>query len=210
MTEKSQFSQVLGIVVTIAKAFLFRKWVVFIIIGAALLAGALAYSVSRTNKWKGNSERLMENLSNIDKANKVLTLNVKEWKSLSGEYKNRADSAIRAEKLRTRQVEQVTLIKTEYRDTGSVKIVYRDAVQQPDGRFTVPVSYDSVCWGFKGKITSIDPAPVFDLTERRSSNSTSLIVTRPKYFLFIRIKKAEYRLKTDCGEGNFTKIDFVK
>jgi hypothetical protein len=43
MTEKSQFSQVLGIVVTIAKAFLFRKWVVFIIIGAALLAGALAF-----------------------------------------------------------------------------------------------------------------------------------------------------------------------
>jgi hypothetical protein len=215
MTEKSQFSQVLGIVVTVAKAFLFRKWVVFIILGAALLAGALAYSVSRTNKWKDNSERLTENFQNIEKENKVLTFTASEWRKISGDYKNRADSAIKASKLKQRQVQEIIMVESGYLDTNrvmakmSVPVVRKkDSIPLLKPVMNIPVSYGDSCWGFEGEVVTNDPETKVYILKRTFHNSFELIVAKPKYFLFIRIKKAEYKFKTDCGSGEFTSIKF--
>jgi hypothetical protein len=216
MTEKSQFSKILAIAVKIVGAFLFRKWVVYIIIGAALLAGALAYSISRTNHWKGNNERLTENFQNVTKENKVLAFTASEWRKLSGEYKDKADSAIKVSKLKQRQVQEITMVESLYSNSNKVEAKMGVPERKPQTIpllkpvMSIPFAQGDSCWGVEGEVVTNDPETKVYILKRTFNNSFELIVTKPRYFLFIRTKKAEYRLRTDCGISKFTKIDFVK
>lgn len=191
----------------IALKFLLKNIKTELLILAVL---ALLFFANGYYTVKKDRDRVSENYTNINRENAVLNLTVDEYKKTATRDKEKLDSVLKANKLRPKQIVSATITNTIYKDTGSVKIVYRDVLKQPDGSFTIPVSFVNQCWGFKGEILSKDQASTFNLLERTAKNSSQLIVVKAKYFLFIRLKKSEYKLFTDCGEGKFTDIKFVK
>jgi len=118
---------------------------------------------------------------------------------------------LHANKIALNKVKTVTVINTEYRDTGSVKIVYRDPILKPDKSYSIPVSYSEMCWGMSGQILTTDPKSKLQIDVRTASNSAQLLVTRKRFLGFLWWKRGEtYKLYSDCGESDFTKINFIK
>ena len=180
--------------------------IVFII---ALLI-ALTFSVKTCSIKTKENKRLNENFEQLQKNNHVLNLNLSEFKALSGKDKEKIESLLSELKLKPKQVKEVTVVNTVYRDTGSTKIIYKEVVKQLDGSYKIPVNYDSLCWGFKGEIQSKDSLSKFYVLEKSANNSIQLIVTKPKKFLFWTVKKEQFKAFSKCGEINFTNIKFVK
>lgn len=179
---------------------------------AVLLAIALTFSVKSCKDNKKEALRQEINMLTVTLNNRQLTLKVGEYKHLEGEFKDKLDSVAKANDIKIKQIQQATIIKTVYKDTGSVKIAYRDVISKPDGSFTIPVSYDSQCWGMTGTILTKDALSLFAITEKRANNDIQLVITRDKYFLgFLwRTKKGSYRAFSDCGKVDFTDIKFIK
>jgi hypothetical protein len=217
--DKSKFSEGVSIVTKILISLLIGKWKFYLIGVSILLMGALIYSINRISYWKKDSERQFQNFQNVNEENKTLSFTVKEWKSLTGQYKNRTDSLFKAEKLKSRQIQEITNIRSTYLDTNRIAaklgnpVIVRntDSIKLLMPLLRIPAAVGDGCWGMEGEIETIDPNAKFFILKRSFNNTFDLIVIKPKYFLFfIRVKKTEYRIKTECGESTFTRIDFIK
>jgi hypothetical protein len=183
------------------------KWIV-----SVLIVGLLIYFISRSHNLKDDNNRQAGNVRTIRDSVQILNLKVGEYKNLQFKDKSIIDSLFKASNLKPRNVEKVTIINTVFKDTGSVKVVYRDVIKQPDNSFKIPVSFSSLCWSMRGAILSRDSLSRLDILERSANNSASLIVTKQRRFLWILwvTHKAEYKLNSECGKTSITDITFVK
>ena len=120
------------------------------------------------------------------------------------------DSVLKANKIKENEVKYATIIKTVYRDTGSVKIQYKEPVKVKGELFSIPVSYDSGCWGFKGEIRSMDKFTKLNITEKTANNNVQALITRKRVlgFLWWNTKKEKLQVFSDCGESNVTQINY--
>ena len=184
------------------------------LIGAiVLLLTGLSLVLHRNSILKKDRDRQTENIANITKENeRQLVLKLEDYKALNAKWKTTLDSTLKANDIALKHVKGATIIITQYKDTGSTKIIYKDVIKLPDGSFKIPVGFDSQCWGFKGEILSKDQSSSLKINEKTANNSIQLVVTKDKYFLgFLwKTRNAEYKAFSDCGKVDFTKIDFVK
>lgn len=178
-----------------------------------LLICALLYFVDVTIKQKQENRRVSENFTQVQQTNQVLNVTLDEYRNLNLKTKLKLDSVMAANKIKPKSVKSATIIQTVYRDTGSVKIVYKTAEKQPNSPiYTIPFSSSTSCWGVKGEIKSVDPKATVNILERTAKNEAHLIVTRDRFLGFLwYIRKGEnYKGFNDCGEMNFTQINIVK
>lgn len=164
------------------------------------------------NKSKVEAKRQTENVQNLTKQyNQELTLTRAEFKKAETEWKTKVDSLLEANKIVLKKVKEITLIEVQYKDTGSVKIIYKDIAVNPDKTFIIPISYSDKCWGMEGRILTLDKNSKLEIDTRTANNSAQLLVTRKRFLGFLWWKKeTDFKAYTDCGEITFTKIDFVK
>lgn len=184
---------------------------ILLIIIAALSISVLVLGYLN-KKNRDEKKRQTANVENLIKAkNQELQLTRDEFSKSEAQWKLKVDSLLKAEKIALKKVKVVTIVNTQYRDTGSVKIIYKDPVQKPDKSYSIPVSYSDKCWGMAGQILTIDPNAKLQVDKRTTSNSSQLLVTRSRFLGFLWWKKGEsFKAYTDCGEVNFTKIIFTK
>lgn len=161
---------------------------------------------------KADRDRQKSNMENITAEHaRVLEMKKGEYNKLNTDWKTKLDSTLKANDINLKNVKQATVIKIQYRDTGSVKIQYKEAAKQTDGSYKIPVSYNSHCWGMEGQILTRDSLATFDIFERKSYNSAQLVVTRKRFLGFLwHTKKETFRAFSDCGEIDLTRIDFIK
>jgi coenzyme F420-reducing hydrogenase alpha subunit len=166
--------------------------------------------VNKLNKEQ--ADRQTANVENLTKAHEQeLTLTHAEFEKADVWWKYKIDSLTKANKIKPKQVKSATIIRTEYKDTGSVKIVYKTPIGEPKKGYVIPVSYADSCWGMKGTILSTDPNSKLNIAERTAVNSAQLLVTQKRFLGFLwRKKKQTFKAYTDCGEIDFTKIEFTK
>ena len=189
------------------------KNIKLVLIGIGLLLiVALVYFVNQNKKLRSDRNRIENNFTNLSKDNVDLRVTVDEFKTLKTKDAQKIDSLLKVANLKPKFIQGATVINTVYRDTGSTKVIYKDMVKLPDGSFKVPFNFDSQCWGIKAEILSKDQSSTLNILERKASNSAQLIVTKNKYFLgFLwRTRKADFKAYSDCGNINFTKIEFIK
>lgn len=182
---------------------------IIVIIVLLIISSGLGYlyrqSLSEVRRQTSNVENL------VKKHNQVLSLTRQEWKSSDAAWKKKIDSLLNAEKIALKKVKAATVVCVQYRDTGSVKIVYKDPVLKPDQSYSIPVSYFESCWGMAGQIMTQDPNAKLQIDVRKADNSIQLLVTRSRFLGFLWWKKKEdIKGYSDCGEVGFTKIQFVK
>ena len=187
------------------------KLVLWLIVACLGLVSAVGYLYNYNVSLKQDNKRQSENFKQLNSENKVLNLTIEEYNKLQGKDKNTIDSLLKVIDEKSKHVKEVTIFRTEYKDTGSTKIIYKTAQKQPNSAsFVIPIEVNESCWGMKGKITSLDPNTKLDITEKTANNSAQLVVIKKKKFLFWTIKKEQYRGFSDCGEMNFTQINFMK
>lgn len=186
---------------------------VFLIGIILLLVTGLSLVLHRNSILKKDRNRQTENLANITKENeRQLVLKLSDYRALNTKWKTTLDSTLKANDIALKHVKGATIIITQYKDTGSTKIIYKDAVKLPDGSYRIAAGFNSECWGFKGEILTNDPKSTVKITEKAANNSIQLVVTKNKYFLgFLwRTHKEGFNASSDCGKIDITKIDFVK
>lgn len=173
--------------------------------------GVLGYLYNESRKEVKRQTANVENLVKV--RNQNLTLTREEFKRSETKWKFKVDSLLKAEKIALNKVKEITLINTVYRDTGSVKIIYKEPVLKPDKSYSIPISTpdENLCWGMKGQILTTDPNAKLQIDLRRANNSSQLLILRSRFLGFLWWKKTgKYKLNSDCGESDFTKITFVK
>ena len=185
------------------------KILLIVIVVLLIVSGVFGYLYKKN---RSEAKRQTANVENLIKAkNQELQLTRDEFSRSEAQWKVKIDSLLKSEKIALKKVKVVTIINTQYRDTGSVKIVYKDPIQKPDKSYSIPVSYSDKCWGMAGQILTIDPNAKLLIDKRTTSNSSQLLVTRSRFLGFLWWKKGEsFKAYTDCGEVNFTKIIFTK
>ena len=161
---------------------------------------------------KHEAKRQSENVANLTKEkNQILKITRSEFERSETKWKQKIDSVIKAEGIKLSQIKAATVLETVYRDTGGVKVVYKDPILLPDKEYSIPVTYYTKCWGMVGTITTIDKNAKLDIVERTASNSVQLLITRKRALGFLWWKKGEqYKGYSDCGEVEFTSVTFVK
>lgn len=153
-----------------------------------------------------NKLRIEENFTQIQSDNQLLNLKYSEAEKY---HNDKLDSVIKANKIRPKEVISATIIRTEYKDTGSVKIVYKEPFIAPDTRYIIPISYDNGCWGMKGEIISTDAEAKLDIRERTSDNNVQALITRKRVIGFLWWKKKiDLQVFRDCGKANVTQINY--
>lgn len=162
------------------------------------------------NRKKGREiQRQTTNFAQLQEDHiKHITITKKEFEILNTTFKRKLDQVIHANDLKLRQIRTSTIINTVFRDTGSIKIVYRDAIKINDSSYKIPLSIDKSCWQLKGNILSGDQKSTFEVEEMTSTNSIQLIVSEKRRWLFW--KKQTFYAFSDCGNVDIVKIDFVK
>lgn len=190
-----------------------KNFNIYLIGTVVSLALGLGFTGNKLIKTLTEIDRGKANLANIT-AEKIrdLVLNKKEYNKLNTTWKWKLDSVLNANEIELKRVKGTVIVRTIYRDTGSVKIVYRDVIRMPDNSFKIPVSFDNQCWSMKGEIRSFDANSTLDIHERGSRNSVQKIEIKPRRLLgFLWITKGgEVKAYSDCGEVDVTKIEFVK
>ena len=161
---------------------------------------------------KDEAHRQTANVENLVKLhNQELILTRNEFSHVEAKWKAKVDSLVKALHLKINNVKTVTIINTEYRDTGSVIVVMKEPVLKPDKTFSVPFTYKDKCWGVAGQILTTDKNSKVRIDTKTFDNSSQLLVTRKRFLGFLWWKKDEvFKAYTDCGEITFTKITFVK
>ena len=174
-----------------------------------IILGVLGYLYRKANR---EAKRQTANVENLIKAkNQELTLTREEYRLSETKWKEKIDSLLKQEKIALKKVKVVTIVNTQYVDTGSVKVIYKDPVLKPDKSYSIPVSYSDKCWGMAGQILTTDENARLQIDKRTTTNSSQLLVTRSRFLGFLWWKKGEsFKAYTDCGEVNFTKIIFTK
>lgn len=159
-------------------------------------------------KEKADRKRMTENFEQLQNDNQLLNLTYSKKEQY---FNEKLDSVLKANKIKPKQVITATLIKTEYIDTGGVKIVYREPEKQIDSRYNIEVSYSDVCWGMEGVITSTDPETKLEITQRTANNNVQAVIIRKRFLGFLWWKKnQELKVFSDCGEANVTQINYSK
>ena len=160
---------------------------------------------------KDDRNRIATNFEQVNKENSVLNLKAGELAKLNTEVSHKLDSVMKANKIKPKQLVSATIIKTEYKDTGSVKIVYKEPIALSDSTYRIELSYKDSCWGMKGVVLTKDKNTSFVLVERSAINNVQLIVTKKRFlgFLWVQPKKQRYRIFSDCGQANYTLINII-
>lgn len=163
-------------------------------------------------KARAEAKRQTSNVENlVKKQNQVLALTHGEWEKSETVWRYKVDSLLEVIKVNANKVKVVTIINTQYQDTGSVIILGKEPISKPDKSYSIPVSYSDKCWGMAGQILTTDPRSRLQIDKRTATNSSQLLVLRSRFLGFLWWKKGEdYRLYSDCGESDFTKISFIK
>lgn len=185
------------------------KILLIVVTVLVMVSGVLLY-LYKKNLYEAKRQTVnVENL--VKKHNQELILTREEYQQAENSWKLKIDSLLKANKIALNKVKVVTVVNTEYRDTGSVKVVYKEPVQKPDKSYSIPVSYNEPCWGIAGQILTTDKMAKLQIDLRRADNSIQLLVTRKRFLGFLWWRKEEkFKAYSDCGEVNFTKITFVK
>jgi len=159
---------------------------------------------------KAEKNRIESNLNQVTNDNAILNVKNGELSNINTEMTAKYDSVLKANKIKENEVKYATIIKTVYRDTGSVKIMYKEPVKIKGELFAIPVSYDSGCWGFKGEIQSMDKYTKLNITEKTANNNVQALITRKRVlgFLWWNNKKEKLQVFSDCGEANVTQINY--
>jgi hypothetical protein len=184
----------------------------YLIIAVVILTLSLIGTGKYCLEVIADRNRIEGNFEQIGKQNSVLNLKVGELGKLNTEASHKLDSVMKANKIKPKQLVSATITKIQYKDTGSVKIVYKTPVMALDSTYTIGVSYSDSCWSMKGSLLSKDPKTTFVLVERTASNNVQLLVTQKRFlgFLWVQPKKQKHRIFSDCGEVEFTQINMVK
>lgn len=182
-----------------------------ILIGIVLILLSVGGFVTKLYfDMKADRDRIESNLNQVTNDNAILNVKNGELSNIATEATAKYDSVLKANKIKENEVKYATIIKTVYRDTGSVKIVYKEPVKVKGELFSIPVSYDSGCWGFKGEIRSMDKYTKLNITERTADNNVQALITRKRVlgFLWWNTKKEKLQVFRDCGEANVTQINY--
>jgi len=179
------------------------------IVALSILVSVLGYlykeSLAEAKRQTSNVENL------VKKQNQVLALTHGEWQKSETVWRYKVDSLLKVIKVNANKVKVVTIINTQYRDTGSVIILGKEPILKPDKSYSIPVSYSDKCWGMAGQILTTDPKSRLQIDKRTAANSSQLLVLRSRFLGFLWWKKGEdYKIYSDCGESDFTKISFIK
>lgn len=185
------------------------KIVIGTIVILVCICSALGYFLKKTLAENKRQSHNFENLVKLH--NQELVLTREEFKLSETSWRLKIDSLLKANKILLNKVKTITIVSTVYKDTGSVIILSKEPIQKPDKSYSIPVIYTSKCWGLSGQILTVDKDAKFRLDEKRANNNYQLLVTRKRFLGFLWWTKDErFRLFSDCGEGTFTKISFVK
>lgn len=182
-----------------------------ILIGIVLILISVGSFVTKLYfDMKADRDRIESNLNQVTNDNAILNVKNGELSNIATEATEKYDSVLKANKIKENEVKYATIIKTVYRDTGSVKIVYKEPVKVKGELFSIPVSYDSGCWGFKGEIRSMDKFTKLNITEKTANNNVQALITRKRVlgFLWWNTKKEKLQVFSDCGEANVTQINY--
>jgi len=197
-----------------AYSFVTSKLTLILIGVIVVLIALMAVDKATIKSVKADRDRETLNVQNLtkDRDNSVVKLNLtkEQFEKSNTDWKHHTDSLIKANDIKLRQIKSTVIYKTEYKDTGSVKIVYKTISAKPDGSYVIPVSYDSNCWGFSGQILSKDYASKLNILERRSSNTAQILRTEKRFLGFLWITKREERVFNECGTIQITDITIVK
>lgn len=139
----------------------------------------------------------------------ALTLSRYEYSQLETRMTEKLNQALKKSNIKLKEVVSATQIENNYIDTSKVKAVKKEP-EIKDNSYIIPVSWDDGCWGMTGEIITSDKLADLSILNRKFSNLIHLVVTREKRFLFIRLKKAEYKVLSDCGDPVLTSIKFTK
>lgn len=187
-----------------------KNWKLALIVVLALLL----FLFYRNNKaLKIDNLRISTNFSQITQENsRILNLKRSELDQINAKWKTAFDSIREVHRIALKSVKSATIIQTQYKDTGSTKIVYKTVKKLPDSSYKIPVESESDCWGMKGYIQSKDPNSKFTVTEKTSNNKVQALITRKRLwgFLWYRNKYEKLRVFSDCGESDVTQINFDK
>jgi hypothetical protein len=177
-----------------------------IIVMVAVIAGLF----SRNDYLSHDRARVTTNFEQVTQDNSILTLKNGEISHVNMRWATKYDSLLKVAKIKPKSVKQATIIQTVYRDTGSVKVVYREPILQPNNSYIIPLSVDGGCWGVSGQILTSDPNSKLEITERRFSNDVQALIIRRKRFLFWTIRKESIKVFSECGEANVTQVNFER
>lgn len=117
----------------------------------------------------------------------------------------KVDSLLKVAAVKPRQAKEVVISSVEYRDSCQVQAVAGPVKKIPSGRFEIPVSYNSKCWGLHGYINSTDSTSRLNITERAATSEAGLIVSNYRRWFLGKLYH-KYAIVTDCGEITVTKI----
>ena len=181
----------------------------------AILAVLLVSCVVLLNLMLSERQKRIRQDENVKQLlqdkDQTLNLTTSEFEKTETAWRHKLDSVINDRDIKLRSIKQAIITRVVYRDTGTVKIVYKDPIKQADQSYKVPINYYSGCWGIKGDILTVDKAAKLNITERTANNSAQLIVTRKLFLGFLwPTKQEQFKAFADCGEISFTKINFVK
>lgn len=183
------------------------------VIVVLLIIGGVTFKAWQKEKAEAKRQASnVENLTrNLDQVNMELDLKRGEYEKMDTWWKRYLDSVNQKHEIALKEVKSATIIDIQYKDTGSVKIVYLPPKKVDAYTYMVPVSYRDSCWGMDGYILSQDSTSTFELTERTARNKAALEVTRKRFLGFLWwTRKTRFQAFTDCGEIEFVKIDFKK
>lgn len=184
------------------------KILISIIIGLLMVLAVMSYF---NRLYKSEMKRQTQNTENLLKEkDQELVLTRGELSKANTVYKHKIDSLTEANDLNLKRIKQITLLHITYKDTADPIILYNEPILKPDNSYTIPISVDEKCWGMKGRLLTMDKNTKLAIDERSSINDVQLVVLRSRFlgFLWWR-KKTEFKGFSDCGQVNFTKIDFI-
>ena len=139
----------------------------------------------------------------------ALTLSRYEYSQLETRMTEKLNQALKKSNIKLKEVVSATQIENNYNDTSKVKAVKKEP-EIKDNSYIIPVSWNDGCWGMTGEIITTDKLAELSILNRKFSNLIHLVVTKEKKFLFIRLKKAEYKVISDCGDPVLTSVKFTK
>jgi hypothetical protein len=195
----------------IAWKFILKNWKLSLIIVMALL---LFWFWKSNKALKIDNARVSENFSQVTQENsRILNLNRSELKNINAKWKTSFDSIREVHRIALKSVKSATIIQTQYKDTGSTKIVYKPLIKLPDSSYKISVeSEQNECWSMKGFISSKDPESKLTVTEKTANNKVQALITRKRFLGFLWYKKNSEKLQVfgNCGELDVTQLNFSK
>ena len=169
----------------------------------------MTYFWNRSIRLNADRDRISHNFVEIqNKGNSDLVLTKSELKNAiksKTELGIKIDSLLKVAKIKPRQAEEVVIASIQYRDSCQVQAIAEPIKPLPSGRFEIPVTFNSKCWGLHGKIETADSTSHFFITERSTSIEADLIDSNYRRWFLGKLRH-KYTILTDCGEIKVAKV----